>query len=183
MAIYNLLHYNIPKNSDLVYLFDTNIWLFLYSDLHEAREREINAYSKLFEEIIENDYRIALPSLIISEFTNVILRADFNSVKDLEIDDYSFKKDYINSSNYKKKIGEINSLIDEILEIENVFKLEDDFQNLNISNVKENFNVIDWNDSYLLELVKKNDFILVSNDFDFIKIDKNVNQFNLIILK
>ena len=184
MAIYNLLHYNIPVNEDLQFVFDTNIWLFLYSNIHEDREREINAYSKLFEEVIDNDHQIALPGLIISEFTNVLLRADYNLIKDLIGDDkYSFKKDYVKSNYYKNKVNEINYLIEEILNIDNVFKLNDNFENINLEKVKNNFNEIDWNDSFLLEIVKKYNYKLVSNDYDFTKVYNKEKDFDLIILK
>jgi hypothetical protein len=63
MAIFNLLQYKLKPNEDLKFIFDTNIWLYLYSNLHEDREREIAAYSKLLEEIIENDYEIFLSTM------------------------------------------------------------------------------------------------------------------------
>lgn len=180
MAIYNLLKYKMESNKNLHFIIDTNIWLYLYSDLHEDKVREISAYSNLLDEIIEKDYEILIPSCIISEFTNVLLRADYNSIKDGESEDFSFKKHYVGSDSYLSKIKEINDLIDLILEIENVKKISDKFSNTNISNLQQRFEKIDWNDSFIVELAKETNSIIVTHDKDFEKIHDNT--FNIIRL-
>ena len=169
MAIYNLLKYKPNKNSELKYIFDTNIWLYLFSDLHEDMEREISAYSNLLEEIIDNDYEILLPSFVLSEFANVLLRTDYNLIKDNLQSEYRFKRDYVGSNDYLSKTQEITHLIDQILNIDNIVKIDDNFSNINIGNIKSNFKILDWNDAYLIELAKTKKSIIVSHDSDFSK--------------
>lgn len=180
MAIYNLLTYKLKSDNDLKFIFDTNIWLYLYSDIHEDREREIAAYSKLLEEVIENEYEIYISSGIISEFTNVLLRVDYNIIKADYSDDYSFKKNYVGSTQYELKVQEIKKLISEMLSIDNIVKIDDSFSKVNINEVENRFNLIDWNDSYLIELAQQHNCIIVSNDKDFHKVHNN--NFTLIRL-
>lgn len=180
MAIYNLLKYKMGSNLDLKYILDTNIWLYLFSHLHEDKEREIAAYSNLLEEIIEKDYQILVPSFILSEFANVLLRADYNSIKDSLDSEYRYKRDYVGSPYYLSKTEEISQLLDQILNIENVLKVDDQFSNINIDNVKNNFNNIDWNDSYLIELAKIKKSIIVTHDSDFSKF--HLDDFDMIRL-
>lgn len=180
MAIYNLLRYKIEPNKDLNFIIDTNIWLYLYSDLHEDKEREISAYSNLLGEIIENEYEILITSSIVSEFTNVLLRADYNIIKDQKTEDFSFKKHYVGSDLYLNKIKEINDLIDQILEIENVKRINDNFPKTNISNLQQRFEKVDWNDSFIVELAKITNSIIVTHDKDFEKIHDDT--FNIIRL-
>lgn len=180
MAIYNILRYKLGSNLDLKYILDTNIWLYLFSDLHEDKEREIAAYSNLLEEIIEKDYEILLPSFIISEFANVLLRADYKSIKDSLDYEYSFKRNYVGSPDYLSKTKEITELIGQILSIDNIVKIDDDFSNINIDEVNSNFKSIDWNDSYLIELAKIKNSIIVTNDKDFDKVHSG--DFDLIRL-
>lgn len=180
MAIYNLLRYKLDTNTDFTYIFDTNIWLYLFSDLHENMEREIAAYSNLLAEIIEKEYEILLPSFILSEFANVLLRADYNLIKDSLESEYRFKRDYVGSNHYLSKTKEITSLIDQILSIDNIIKIDDDFSNINVNNIKNNFNHLDWNDSYLIELAKIKNSTIVSHDSDFSKFHSN--DFNMVRL-
>lgn len=180
MAIYNLLKYKLDVNADFTYIFDTNIWLYLLSDLHENMEREIAAYSNLLAEIIEKEYKIFLPSTILSEFTNVLLRADYNSIKDNSKDNYSFKKNYVGSAEYLARTEEITELIGQILAIDNLVKIDDNFHKINIDLVNNNFKTIDWNDSYLIELAKINNSFIVTHDRDFDKIHSD--DFNIIRL-
>jgi predicted nucleic acid-binding protein len=167
MAIFNLLKYKLESNKELKFIVDTNIWLYLYSHLHEDKEREIAAYSNLLEEIIENEYEIFLPSLILSEFTNVLLRADYNYIKDSTSEEFSFKKNYVGSANYLEKVKEIQELLEEILNIENIVKIDDEFSNINIEKIKNSFEKIDWNDSYLIQLAKIKGATIVTHDRDF----------------
>lgn len=180
MAIFNLLRYKLEPNKDLKFIFDTNIWLYLYSHLHEDKVREISAYSKLLEEIIDNEYEIFFPSFIMSEFTNVLLRADYNSIKDSIDREFSFKRHYVGSDDYINKVDEINELLDQILSIENIVKINDEFSNINIGKIKDTFKKIDWNDSYLIELAKDKNSIIVTHDRDFeILNDQNIDLIRL----
>ncbi|RED25039.1 PIN domain-containing protein [Flavobacterium cutihirudinis] len=170
MAIYDLLRYRLSSDLDLSYILDTNIWLYLYSNLHEDKEREISAYSNLLNEIIEKEQQIFLPSFILSEFTNVLLRADYNSIRDTVDYEYKFKKHYVGSEDYLSKTNEIKDFIDQILSIDNIIKIDDEFSSIDIDNIKNDFINIDWNDAYLVELAKIKNSIIVTNDRDFDKV-------------
>lgn len=170
MAIFNLLHYKLPNNFDKKVVFDTNIWLLLYSELHQTKEREIAAYSNFFDQIIEQDIEIIITSNIISEISNVLLRADFNSKSDVN-GWGNFKKDYVGNEHYQEKVSEINSIIESILLTDNIIKIDDGFSDLDVENVNDKFKLVDWNDAYLYELSKKNNFTILSHDRDFKKLD------------
>ena len=77
------------------YFFDTNIWLLLYGTVADFQKSEQSKYSKLFSNIIEKNKPIYITSLVCSEFSNVLLRRDFNLWKEKNsFYDKNFKKDF-----------------------------------------------------------------------------------------
>lgn len=170
MGIYNARKYRLRKNLGLRFILDSNIWLYLYSDLHEDRVNEIDCYSNLLQEIIDNNYSIYLTSGIISEISNVLIRADYKKIKDETNPLLNFKRDYVNSDQYKAKVEEVNGIVDSILSIENLILVNDKFDTLDITKISQGFLRIDWNDCLIYELSKIYTCKLITHDRDFERI-------------
>lgn len=158
------------------YFFDCNIWLFNFCPIGNYSQNQQQAYSSFLNDVKANRATIFVNSLVLSEFANRYLRLDFNRwVKspDCQIANPEFKKDYISSERYTLLTGNVKSAISNILRL--VEKTSDDFHRIgnDLNGVFNNFEYIDFNDSYYYEFCKKNNFILVSDDQDFKKIEDN----------
>ena len=125
------------------YFFDTNIWLLLYGTVADFQKSEQSKYSKLFSNIIEKNKPIYITSLVCSEFSNVLLRRDFNLWKEKNsFYDKNFKKDFVGTDIYKKSVYSIKIQMNKILSLPNLIKIGDSFHILNFDNIFKNFNKV-----------------------------------------
>ena len=173
MAIYNINDFEVKSNK--TFIFDANIWLYLFSPLHEKAQKEIKAYSKFLESTISRNCTIYITSSIISEIANVILRSEYKFIQEREGKQISYKHEFIGSQKYVETMNSINTIISIILNIENVEKINDQFNGINIDSIINNTKIIDWNDSYLIELAQNLNSIIVTNDKDFFKPNINID--------
>ena len=158
------------------YFFDTNIWLLLYGTVADFQKSEQSKHSKLFSNIIEKNKPIYITSLVCSEFSNVLLRRDFNLWKEKNsFYDKNFKKDFVGTDIYKKSVYSIKIQMNKILSLPNLIKIGDSFHILNFDNIFKNFNLIDFNDSYFAEVCRLNNYKMVSNDKDLLMLSDSIN--------
>lgn len=162
--IVNIKNYT-PKSSD-VFFFDNNIWMFLFCPIGDYNQKRQKVYSSFLQSIQTSRGTIFISSLVLSEFTNRYLRMDFELWKKTT-GDYSadFKKDYVSSSKYSLTVKEIKIQINKIMRF--CEKSSDNFNAINLDNVLNHLSVIDFNDSYYIELAKLDNWKLVTDDKDF----------------
>lgn|SRR5690606_16213479 len=177
MGIINVKDYEIKSNCS--FIFDTNIWLYLFSSLHDKATNEIKYYSKFLEDTLSRNCTIYITSSIISEITNVILRAQFRYLEEVKGKKLHYKKDFVGSKEYENTLKGINTIVDSILSIDNIEKVNDHFNSIDLENIKNNSFAVDWNDSYLLELSKMIQCKILTNDSDFFKINTDIDIISL----
>ena len=155
-----------PKSS-YVFLFDNNIWMFLFCPLGGNHKHQQQIYSSFLKSVRTSRSSIFINSLILSEFANAFLRLDFRlweeSKKPSRV---TFKKDYIGSSRYKDAVKVVTYSINAILGL--CEKGSDNLNSLEIEKVLRHFQSIDFNDSYYLELSSFSKYKIVTDDHDFI---------------
>lgn len=157
-----------PKSSDLFFL-DNNVWMFLFCPIGNYSKTQQRIYSRFFQSIISAKATIFVNSLILSEFSNSFLRMDFEQwKKNNKLYGANYKKDYIPTQQYKNTVAAITVAINNILSLSE--KRPDDFHIIDIQSICNNFQTIDFNDSYLVEFCKNNTLKLVTDDKDFQKI-------------
>ena len=157
------------------FFFDTNIWILLYGTVANFQLKDQKSYSKLLDELLSRNISILITSGVISEFANVILKRDFNQwVKSNKLVNQDFKRNFVSTSNYKNSVELITRNISEILKLPNVTKIPDNFNSQDLENILKNFKLVDFNDAYIYEIAKSNNYKIVTNDTDFQKIDGNV---------
>ncbi|WP_282074012.1 PIN domain-containing protein [Polaribacter atrinae] len=166
MAVIDIREIEI-KFSDQ-FFFDTNVWLLIFGTISDYQRRDQAMYSKFLEKIISQDKSIYITSMVVSEFANVLLRFSFKQWK-TKADNFSkeFKKDFVGTSEYKSSVEVIKSLINNIFSLPVVIKVPDNFNAVNINNIFNNFDFVDFNDAYIAELSRMNDYKVVTNDKDF----------------
>ena len=156
-----------PKNSDL-FLFDTSVWMHLFCPLGGYHEKEQRAFSLFLKKAQSSKSSIFITSLVLCEIANAYLRSDFKLWQKREGRfNANFKKEFVGSNRYKKTVGIIASVINNILSI--CRKESDNFNVIEINKILNHFQSIDFNDSYYLELSSKSEFKIVTADYDFIK--------------
>ncbi len=165
----------IPKPNDK-FFFDNNIWMYLYCPIGNYNQYVVDKYSDFFGKILDVKAKIYVSSLILSEFYNTYIRLDFNIWKGKEKKD--FKKDYRPLTQYKTTSETIlNSIESRILGVSE--RINDEFSDIPINKLIEKIGLLDFNDSYYVELAKKNCFKIVTNDKDFENVEDDITILSL----
>jgi hypothetical protein len=155
-----------PKSTD-VFLFDTNIWMFLFCPIGSTRMYEQKIYSSFLQSVKTSRGSIFINSLILSEFSNAFLRLDFNLWKKAnKQNSLTYKKDYVGTPRYRDTVKLVTYAINSILGLCN--KGSDNLDLLEIEKVLRHLQFIDFNDSYYLELSSFSKYKIVTDDHDFI---------------
>lgn len=166
MGLINCKDY-APKAVDS-FFFDTNVWLLLFGDIASFEKTEQAKYSKTLESILDRDSIIFLTSNVISEFSNVLLRKEYNSWRSIaENVGKDFKRDFVGSHVYLQQVEVISSLVTTIIKLPCVQRIPDDFNAVELNRILHRFKSIDFNDAYIAEICQSKSLILVTNDRDF----------------
>lgn len=156
----------IPVEEE-AYLFDTNVWLYLYSPVTQYNYYIVEIFSRFMHKCLDCNSKIYVTSLIISEFYNTIMRIEYKSK---------------HHDMYKREFRDTQALGDDIHSIikycilSKAQKLNDSFDEID----DNSFNgMYDFNDYYLVQLCKKHNIKIVTNDSDFKKFSKDVDIITL----
>ena len=151
MGVCNISGYT-PSSMD-TYLFDNNIWMFIFCPIANVLKKKQREYSNFLQSILSVKASIFVTSMILSEFANAYLRLDYDLwKKDTRQYSANYKKDYLKSERYRETSKEVISSIKAILKLTEA--MPDDFHMINIDNILTLFEKIDFNDSYYIELCK-----------------------------
>jgi predicted nucleic acid-binding protein len=158
------------------FFFDTNIWLLLFGTVADFQNKDQKIYSKLLEDLITKDSPIFIASVVISEFANVLLRRDYEQWVSIEkAVNVKFKTDFVGTKRYEDSVNTITKSINKILKLPNIQAVPDSFHCINKENILDNFKIVDFNDAYIFELSKMNNYKIVTNDKDFQKLDSKID--------
>lgn len=150
------------------FFFDTNIWLLLYATLADYQAKEQRLYTKFFENLLQQESPIFLTAMVISEFSNVILRRDYNQwVSTNRFVNQDFKRNFVGTKTYEESVNVITVAVNKILKLPNVVLVGDNFNAIDKEAVLNNFKFIDFNDSYYSQLAIMNKYKIVTHDKDF----------------
>jgi len=154
-------------NSLNYYFFDTNIWIFLFHPLGSYKSFQTKQYAKLLKDLLTNQCKIIISSIILSEFFNTVLRYEFNILRDKHPSTYkNFKKDFKGTKRYNSIINSLMKIVkSQILSIAK--PIGDDFDKINIDDILKSLLKMDFNDNCIVELCTKNNIVLVTDDSDF----------------
>ncbi|WP_462319702.1 PIN domain-containing protein [Marinilabilia sp.] len=160
-----------PSSSDL-FLFDNNIWMYLFCPLGNYNQKRQDIYSSFLQSVKTASSTIFINSMVLSEFANSYLRMDFGQWKnDVGIPYADFKKSFVGSDRYSETVEEIKIQMQRILKL--CDRTTDSFNAVDMSNIFGHFQAIDFNDSYYLELSRINKWKMVTDDRDFAKVDNH----------
>lgn len=162
----------LPKEDDK-FFFDTNVWLYLYCSVGNYKPELIKNYNEFFEKVLEAGSKIFTTSLQISEFFNAYCRIEHRIQSKENPGLKNYKKQFRSSNEFLLVIEELSMIIKERI-LKNSIKLDDNFSKTNIEALLHTEKAYDFNDEFFLNICEENDIIVVSNDIDLLKTDKNV---------
>ena len=171
MALLKIQSYQ-PKITDS-FLFDNNVWVFLFGPISNVDKQKQIIYSAFLKEVRQRKCAIFINSLILSEFCNYWLRLEFNLWKKQFGVQKEIKRDFKPTQKYLDTVSEIKNAIKSILS--STERGTDNFNNINLDNIFDNFGSCDFNDSYYIELAQTNNWKIVTDDADFLNYSNNVD--------
>lgn len=169
MAKIDIENYQIKYSDE--FFFDTNIWLLLFGPIADTEKRNQRKYSKFFETLIEKNKPIYITSLVLSEFSNVLLKKDYRQwISQMANVGKLYKEDFVGSNVYISSVQLIKTILEKILSLENVIKVGDSLHLIDMNKLLHKFEEIDFNDCYYGEICRVNGYKIVSNDGDLLKL-------------
>ena len=150
-------------------LFDCNVLMYIFYTYGNYSQNQIGIYKSLFRDAIKNNCEMCIPSIEISEFINTYIRNEYNRYlrkNHLTRKSFDFKHDYRATKDYEITIGEVKAIVSrQILAIFN--KLDDNFSQVDISDIYDAPKQFDFNDRFYYKLAEKHSLIIITNDSDF----------------
>lgn len=165
MATYKVKDHKVSPTAS--YIFDTNIWIFLFAPIAGSQQNKQKVYSQLLSEIRSRGATIWINSLIVSEYVNAVLRLAFKQwmrIKGLYNAD--FKHDFRPTADYKSALFDVKTQVANILSI--CERRPDDFNSINIGAIIDSMGATyDFGDAMIVDVCKRNREIrLVTDDSD-----------------
>lgn len=163
------------KSTDKL-LFDCNVLMYIFYTYGGYSQSQISVYKSLFTDAINNDCEMYIPSIEISEFINTYIKNEYKRYlrrNNLRMRSFNFKYNYRPTTDYENTVNDIKSIINR--QIFPFFKkLDDDFSQLNISDIYDAPSLFDFNDRYYCKLAEKHSLIIITNDSDFYHSNENI---------
>lgn len=149
------------------FVIDTNILFYMFNPMGNPPTLVEDRYIELIEKIKKSN-KIKLVSHVFSEFVNLYLRKKFFLLKQKNKNIKDYKKDYRNKSQYRSDLKALLTLMEDFLD--NAVEFENDlFEKFKRSDL---FRGLDLTDIILKDLCLNKNYILISDDGDFDKIEE-----------
>lgn len=160
-------------NQSFGYLFDTNVWLYIYGPVAGSNAKKQRIYSNLLNSILERKAVIFITSLVLFEYINRVLRIGFQQWKDNGNYSADYKRDYRGTDDYKDNLADAIAQVEDILKITQ--RRPDDFNAMDINAILAAMSQSsDYNDSYLVKCCENANIKFVSDDRDIISINSPI---------
>lgn len=160
-------------NQSFGYLFDTNVWLYIYGPVAGSNAKKQQIYSNLLNSILERKAVIFITSLVLSEYINRVLRIGFQQWKNNGNYNADYKRDYRRTDDYKDTLADAIAQVEDILKITQ--RRPDDFNAMDINAILAAMSQSsDYNDSYLVKCCENTNIKFVSDDRDIISINSPI---------
>lgn len=159
-----------PSDGDMLF-FDANVWLAIYGPSPKYWAQ--SSCSSLFYKLIKNNIDIYTNSLIISEIVNTWARLEFHQQRiQLEFKPNEFKM-FRETPQFLDVAEDIGINIKKILRWS---KRDSSLDSIDMEIIisKYGSGTYDFNDLVFGDICKANDFILVTNDYDFCTTDVDI---------
>lgn len=153
------------------FFLDSNVWLYLIFPQHSnIAQKHINNYSDFFSKIKQKQCLIETNIVQMSELVNLLLQLEYR--KNKKVNNQLTFKEFRNNSQGKTALEEAKTLTSFILKFTTL--RSGNFNSEEMVKMVENCDKADLNDIYFASHCIKEDAILVTHDFDFNALEKNI---------
>lgn len=162
------------------FLFDANVWLYLFPGPSGSRPRYIWSYSDALKRMMTAGASVALDAIVLSEYLNRYCRIEWNA---LYKGNYTEFKVFRCSTDFSN-VGQSAALFaDRILSISSACDLP--FSQVDIKQIISEFEsgLSDFNDGLLSQTCRYHGWKLVTNDKDFTNGGIDVLTSNPVLLR
>jgi len=167
---------DIPKLKDRAFFFDANIFLYLF--WATGKQSFENQYASIFGQLLKQKNAIYVDFIVISEIINRAFKTEYEKIlqsQNLSKDKLPYKK-FRDSQEGKDALEDIYSIVKN--KIINKFNMSGKaFSKKDIESFLY-YNTIDFNDKGIVSICMENNFILLTNDKDFINSDLEILSAN-----
>lgn len=153
------------------YFFDTNVWMYIFAPLANAKKIKQSGYSAFLGEILSRKATIWINSLVVAEYVNAVLRLEFKQwMKQHQYHNADFKHDFRPTTEYQYALEAVKLQVADIMKIAQ--KRPDDFHKIDIDKILVSMgSILDYGDSIFVETCAQNNMTLVTDDSDIAALD------------
>lgn len=166
MATFRIKDYTVAPTEG--YLFDTNVWIFLFAPIAGSEKYKQKEYSRLLADIMRRKATLWITSLIVSEYVNAVLRMAFKQwMHKNRLISADYKHDFRPTEDYRTTLQDVKAQVSGILRI--CERRPDDFNHIDIGTIISSMGVTeyDFGDAMIADVCKRNQEIrLVTDDTD-----------------
>lgn len=175
---YDLSSYSFQQGEKI--LLDTNIWLYLFPAPTNSSNNYAKKYSKAFSNLLSAKAQPVLDSMILSEYLNRYIRIEWAGNYKLK---YPIFKDFRKSYDFFHVGKSAEIFANKILSFCEIHSISANELDLKKALAGFSLGKVDFNDAILVEICKKRDLKLMTNDGDFLDGGIEVLTANKYLLK
>ena len=150
---------------DEVILIDANIWLYLFPAPSGGNNKLTRTYSAAFKVMLSSGVRLAINSLILSEYLNRYCRIEWSALHKTTYSDF---KNFRRSSDYSSVGSQASAFASDILKY--CFPCDDGFASADVKKILQCFESgeADFNDGIIVDSCRRQGWKLLTHDGDFV---------------
>ncbi len=151
-------------SSDEKILIDTNIWLYLFPAPGNPSQRFARQYSTAFANLVSAQAQPILDPMVLSEYLNRYIRIEWDGNYKST---YPRFKDFRNSPDFLAVVSAAEIFAKRILSFCQVHSISANEVDLSTALADFSSGNVDFNDAILVDICKKRNLKLMTNDADF----------------
>lgn len=163
-----------------IFLFDANIWLYLFPAPSSSSFHLTKSYSSAFKNILSTGCTVVINALILSEYLNRYCRLEWSALHKVQFPDYKL---FRQSAEYAAVGQAAAGFAGNILKL--CKKGDDCFSIADMGKILGGFEngTVDFNDGMIVDACMRHTWTLVTHDGDFTRGDISVLTCNRRLLK
>lgn len=159
---HNLSSYSFSLDEQI--LVDTNVWLYLFPAPTDPSNRFATQYSTAFSNLVSAQAQLVLDPMVLSEYLNRYIRIEWEGNYKSR---YPKFKDFRNSSEFTAIASAAETFAKKILSFCQIHSIPANELDLNQALSAFSTGGEDFNDALLVDICKKRNLKLMTNDGDF----------------
>jgi len=160
--VYDLSYYSF--SSDEQVLVDTNVWLYLFPATGNPPQKFAQKYSTAFAKLVSAQAQLVLDPMVLSEYLNRYIRIEWEG-------NYRSRhpkfKNFRNSPDFSTVVSAAEIFAKKILSFCHIHSMPASELDLNQALADFSAGGVDFNDALLVDICKKRNIKLMTNDGDF----------------